>query len=312
MRRALKDLVSSGKGFLHRPVLLAECMEYLEPRDGGIYVDCTAGAGGHSREILRLSSPGGRVVAIDADPQAVELLQASLSEFGSRATVVHANFAQLDRVAEELQLREVDGILFDLGVSSMQLETPERGFSYSVDGPLDMRMDPRTPVTAEQLVNELDYAELARLFREYGEERWAARIARFIVERRARKRITTTAELVDIVKDAIPAAARRSGPHPAKRVFQALRIAVNRELEALEKALPVATLLLKDGGRIVVISFHSLEDRIVKTWFRKCSQLVVLTKKPVTPSAQEVLENPRARSAKLRAAQRVLAPTEVE
>ncbi|MGB9867286.1 MAG: 16S rRNA (cytosine(1402)-N(4))-methyltransferase RsmH [Bacillota bacterium] len=305
-------MASSDGHVEHKPVLLAECMKYLEPQDGGLYLDCTAGAGGHSTEILRLSSPNGRVVAIDADPQAVELLRVKLAEFGPRVTVVHANFAQLGAVARNFQLPMVDGILFDLGVSSVQLESAERGFSYNVDGPLDMRMDPRISVTAQQLVNELDLAELARIFREYGEERWAHRIARFIVERRARKPIISTAELASVVKDAIPASARRSGPHPAKRVFQALRIAVNRELDALKEALPVATSLLKVGGRIVVISFHSLEDRIVKTWFRQCNQLLELTKKPVTPSEREILENPRARSAKLRAAQRVLAPTEVE
>ncbi|HHV79999.1 MAG TPA: 16S rRNA (cytosine(1402)-N(4))-methyltransferase RsmH [Firmicutes bacterium] len=292
--------------------MVEEAMHYLAPRDGGLYFDCTAGAGGHSKEILRRSAPNGKVVCIDTDPCAIEVLRSALGEFGERAVVVQANFTELAQVADRLGISQTDGILFDLGVSSLQLDLRERGFSYSMDAPLDMRMNPQQVLTARTLVNELDEAELARIFCEYGEERWGGRIARFIVERRARKTIETTGELVDVIKAAIPASARRKGPHPAKRVFQALRIAVNGELEALRQVLPVATSILNCGGRIVVISFHSLEDRIVKDWFKNCAELCVLTKKPIRPAADEITANPRCRSAKLRAAERVLAVVEGE
>lgn len=303
---------SRERDLLHTPVMVQEVMDYLAPRDGAVYFDCTAGAGGHSREILERSAPSGRVVCIDTDPVAISALRSALKQFGERVILVRANFADLGQVAADLGINQVDGILFDLGVSSLQLDSPERGFSYSQDAPLDMRMSPEQSLTARMLVNELSEDELTRIFRDYGEERWASRIARFIVERRARERIETTGKLVELVKAAIPAAARRTGPHPAKRVFQALRIAVNDELETLERALPVATSLLTGGGRIVVISFHSLEDRIVKKWFQSCRELKVLSRKPIRPNPEEVATNPRSRSAKLRAAERVLAVAEGE
>lgn len=314
-----------GKGeFHHTPVMLQEALEELNIRSGGVYVDCTLGGGGHAAAILeRLGDGGGLLVGMDRDPAALAAAKHRLAGGPGRVRLVQANFNALGRVVRELELPGVDGILFDLGVSSPQLDEPERGFSYHEDAPLDMRMDPSQPHTAADLVNDLPEAELVRIIREYGEERWAARIARRIGDERRRERIESTGRLAEIIKGAIPAAARRSGPHPARRTFQALRIAVNDELSALHTALVQAVQCANAGGRIVVISYHSLEDRIVKETFRDFARacvcppelpvcvcgrkavLKVITKRPLNTSEDEVRRNPRSRSAKLRAAEKL-------
>ena len=309
---------------LHEPVLVDEVLRFLSPRPGGVYVDGTVGAGGHSNAILAATGGRCRVIGIDRDPEALAAARQALAPWGDAVRLVHANFADLETVLAELAEDLVDGVLLDLGVSSMQLDRPERGFSFHQDAPLDMRMDPTQGPTAADLVNEMDEAELARVLREYGEERWASRIARFIVEERQRRPITTTGQLEAVVKAAIPAAARRRGGHPARRTFQALRIAVNDELRSLARVIEPAARRLRADGRLVIISFHSLEDRIVKQAFRRLSQgctcppgalcecggdtvLEILTRRPVTASEHEVRRNPRARSAKLRAARRIAA-----
>lgn len=309
--------------FVHLPVMLHEVLRGLNPRPGGIYVDCTLGGAGHSEAILKQTGPGGRLVALDQDPAALAAANNRLAPFRGRINLVRANFAKLDEVLNRLGVKEVDGILFDLGVSSYQLDNPARGFSYQHDAPLDMRMDPEQVKTAGVLVNNLPVEELAKIIREYGEERWASRIADFIGEERKRRPIETTGGLVEVIKKAVPAGARREGPHPAKRTFQALRIAVNRELEILRDAVRSAIQFLRPGGRICVITFHSLEDRIIKDLFRQLAspctcprefpvcvcgakkELRIVTAKPVVPSVSELEENPRARSAKLRIAEKV-------
>jgi 16S rRNA (cytosine1402-N4)-methyltransferase len=308
----------------HLPVMADRCIELLRPRPGGTYVDATLGLGGHAERLLQESAPEGRVIGLDRDPAALALARERLAAHGpERLVTVAASFADLAEVAAELGLDAVDGVLYDLGVSSLQLDEAERGFSYRVDAPLDMRMDPSRGVTAAEVLASYPRAELTRVFREYGEERFAPRIARFVDESRRRAPIRTTGELVDVVKAAIPAAARRRGPHPARRVFQALRIEVNGELTALRESLPQAIDLLAPGGRVVVLAYHSLEDRIVKRTFVAAAtgregapsplappvppspRLAVLTRRPETPSAEEVAANPRAESAKLRAAEKL-------
>jgi len=309
--------------FFHQPVMPDEVIDALNLKPGGIYVDCTIGGGGHGREILNLTGPDGMLVGLDRDPRAIEQAGISLAEYGSRAKLFNENFVNLPQVLNIIQCREVDGILYDLGVSSAQLDNPGRGFSYHEDGPLDMRMDPSTPVSAKDLVNNLSARELADIFWRYGEERWAKRIAGFIVAGRERCQIETTGQLAGIIKDAIPARARRSGPHPAKRSFQALRIAVNGELDILANALKGAVPFLKLAGRICVLSFHSLEDRIVKETFKEMSAgckcppglpicmcekgggLKIITRRPLVPSEEEISRNPRSRSAKLRVAEKL-------
>ena len=304
--------------------MLAEVLQALNLKPGGTYVDCTVGGGGHSREILRLTAPDGVLIGLDRDPLAIRRAERELAEFGGRARLIYENFVNLPRVLEGLGISQVDGLLYDLGVSSLQLDDPGRGFSYMADGPLDMRMDPAGPVTAADLVNGLEEKELAEIIFRYGEERWARRIASFIAAERKRRPIESTGRLVEIIKMAVPAGARRTGPHPAKRTFQALRIAVNGELEELAGALKEAVVFLKPEGRICVLSFHSLEDRIVKETFRElagtcrcppgapvcgCRKegvLRVLTRRPVLPSPGEVERNPRARSARLRVAERLV------
>ncbi|WP_418792589.1 16S rRNA (cytosine(1402)-N(4))-methyltransferase RsmH [Phosphitispora sp. TUW77] len=308
--------------FHHVPVMLDEVMTYLDIKQGGTYVDCTLGGGGHTIEIIKKIQPGGLVIGIDQDPNALEAARKRLHSYGKRVVYVHSNYYRLKDVFAQLNLREADGVLFDLGVSSHQLDEGERGFSYMQDAPLDMRMNPEDPVTAEHIVNQKTEDELNGLIREYGEEKWARRIARFIVDYREKSPIHTTGELVEIIKKAVPAGARREGPHPAKRTFQALRIAVNDELNRFRKALYEAVDILRPGGRVCVISFHSLEDRIAKEVFRELSkscicppglpictcnkkqELKVLTGKPVLPTPEELKVNPRARSAKLRAAEK--------
>ncbi len=310
------------RDFLHQPVLLEEVLAWLNPKSGGTYVDCTVGGGGHSAAILESSGPDGRLIGLDQDPHALEAAARRLASYGKRVTLVRENFIHLPRVLAELGIPAVNGILFDLGVSSPQLDVPERGFSYLHEGPLDMRMDPSLHRTAADLINNLGEKELAGIIARYGEERWAKKIASFIVRKRQHQPIKTTSQLVEVIKEAIPAKSRRSGPHPARRTFQALRIAVNRELEILPEALRQAVDLLLPEGRILVITFHSLEDRIVKNVFRQlaspcvcpprfprcvCGQkplLRVLTPRGVLPSEREVNLNPRARSARLRVAEK--------
>ncbi|GAW92152.1 16S rRNA (cytosine(1402)-N(4))-methyltransferase RsmH [Calderihabitans maritimus] len=309
--------------FEHIPVMLEETIELLAIKPEGIYVDCTLGGGGHSRAILDKLGKQGRLIAIDQDMEAIEAFKPYKQGFGDRVSLVHGNFVALKDILQQMGVKKVDGILFDIGVSSHQLDTPERGFSYQLDAPLDMRMDTTRELTAWHIVNNYSEADLARIIYEYGEERWARRIASFIVQARKKKPIDTSGQLVEVIKRAIPAGARKVGPHPAKRTFQALRIAVNNELEVLEKALYHAVEVLKPSGRVCVISFHSLEDRIVKKVFRQLSRactcppeqpicvcksrkiVKVITKKPVTPSQEEVKRNPRSRSAKLRAAEKL-------
>ncbi|MCS7172277.1 MAG: 16S rRNA (cytosine(1402)-N(4))-methyltransferase RsmH [Armatimonadetes bacterium] len=286
----------------HIPVLLREVLTWLDPRPGGLYVDATVGTGGHAEAILERILPGGRLVGLDRDPEALAVARKRLERFGAAVRLVQANFADLQRVLRSLGIEGVGGVLLDLGVSGLQLAAPHRGFSFRLPGPLDMRMDPTAPVTAADLVNRLPERELAELLRRYGEEPFAFRIAREIVRRRP---LSTTQELREAVLRAVPRSAWPRRVDVATRTFQALRIAVNRELEALEQVLPQAVEVLRPGGRLVVISFHSLEDRIVKRALRNTAHLRVLTPKPVRPSPEEVRRNPHARSARLRAAERI-------
>jgi 16S rRNA (cytosine1402-N4)-methyltransferase len=318
------DVKDGNGGFFHRPVLLREVLNFLGVVPGGIYADCTLGGGGHSYEILRISSPGGKLIGLDRDRDAVAAASQKLSQFRGRATLIHSDFVYLPGILDDLDVKQVDGILYDLGVSSYQLDNPERGFTYMQDAPLDMRMDRNSGLTAADLVNSAPEKELVKIIRDYGEERFAGRIASFIARERAREPIATTGRLAEIVKRAIPARYRREGPHPARRTFQAIRIAVNNELGALAGALREAVDRLKPGGRVCVITFHSLEDRIVKQSFREMAQRCTCPKdfpvcacgrKPllkiirpggITPSAEEMEENPRSRSARLRVAERCI------
>jgi 16S rRNA (cytosine1402-N4)-methyltransferase len=304
--------------FHHVPVLINQTIEYLNIKPDGIYVDCTLGGGGHSQAIISKLGSKGVLIGIDQDKTAIEAASKRLGQYEARFEAVHSNYKNITRIVTGLGFKEIDGVIFDLGVSSHQLDTSERGFSYNHDAPLDMRMDQRAQLTAEDLVNSLSEADLADIIWRYGEERWSKRIAQFIVERRKYAPLKTTGQLVDVIKAAIPAGARREGPHPAKRTFQALRIGVNKELDVLETGLQDAVTLLKKGGRIGVITFHSLEDRVVKDIFKnlakgcecppsfpicvceKRSLLRIITKKPLVPTEQELKQNPRARSAKLR------------
>jgi 16S rRNA (cytosine1402-N4)-methyltransferase len=307
--------------FRHQTVLLDEAVESLNIQPDGVYVDATLGGAGHSLKIAASLRATGCLIGIDQDLTSINVAQERLKEVEPRVELFHRNFVDLPKILAELGVAAIDGILFDLGVSSPQLDEEERGFSYKGDAPLDMRMDQSQPFSAAHLVNTLQVEQLAKILWEYGEERWSKRIALFIDNYRREKAIRTTGELTEIIKRAIPAAARRNGPHPARRTFQALRIAVNRELEVLEKALDQAVQRLKPGGRIAVISFHSLEDRIVKTVFAngakgcrcprdfpvcRCggtSRLTLITKKPIVPSREELDRNSRSRSAKLRVAE---------
>lgn len=300
---------------MHIPVLLDETITALLPQPGGVYIDGTVGAGGHAEAILRASAPNGRLVGFDQDQQALAISAGRLAAFGDRVTLYHANFDQLEQVAKQINIPPVDGILLDLGVSSMQLDQPERGFSFREDAPLDMRMNPAQGQSAADLVNHLPQDELANLIYQYGEERLSRRIARAIVQARPVER---TQALAEVIARAIPGQGRKQKIHPATRTFQALRIAVNDELGALERVLPQALRLLKPGGRLAVITFHSLEDRIVKQFFRREAQdcicppeqlictcghqavIHLISKRPITATATEIDVNPRARSAKLR------------
>ncbi len=306
----MNQMTQNSKREYHTPVMLDEVVWLMNSKPGGVYIDCTLGSGGHALGLLEFAGAGARIIGIDRDQDAISTAKQELRHFSDNVTFVHGKFSDLQDIVMSLNVAQVDGILFDLGVSSYQLDEPERGFSYMEDGPLDMRMNRGNGQSARDLVNNLPAEELRDILKIYGEERWAVRIAEFIVRRRDKAPIVTTGELVDIVKAAIPARARRSGPHPARRTFQALRIAVNRELDELRLGLDQAIKILCPGGRLVVISYHSLEDRIVKTMFLRMSGsknqdcLRILTKKPVIPCEEEVISNPRSRSAKLRAAEK--------
>ncbi|MFA8437595.1 16S rRNA (cytosine(1402)-N(4))-methyltransferase RsmH [Pueribacillus sp. YX66] len=309
-------------GKKHETVLANEAVEKLNIHPEGIYVDCTFGRGGHSLKILEKLSPEGHLYAFDQDTEAARFAQEHFSNF-TNFTFIHENFINLTKQLSSRQVNKVNGILFDLGVSSPQLDEVERGFSYQQDAPLDMRMDRRSSLTAYEVVNEWSYEKLVSIFFQYGEERFSKQIARKIEQTRQRKKLETTGELVDIIKDAIPAPARRKGGHPAKRVFQAIRIAVNDELTAFETALKASIELLVISGRVAVITFHSLEDRICKTVFKEASEgpelprglpvvpkfatpaLKIITRKPIEPSEEEIENNRRSRSAKLRVAEKI-------
>ena len=303
--------------FHHISVLLNECIDNLNIRPDGIYVDGTMGGGGHSLEIAKRLTTG-RLICIDQDPNAHEAAGKRLAEYKDRITFVRDNFGNIANILDSLGIEKIDGMLLDIGVSSHQLDEAERGFSYQRDAPLDMRMTPDRPFSEYDVVNGYDEDELDRVIFTYGEERWARRIAQFIVKEREAKPIETTGELVDIIKKAVPKGARKDGPHPAKRTFQAIRIEVNGELEVLQRAIDDVAARLAVGGRLCIITFHSLEDRIVKEAFRKqenpcicppqfpvcvCGKKPlgrVITRKPILPSKEELEENPRSRSAKLR------------
>jgi len=312
--------MSAAYDFSHEPVLLAQCLDQLSIRADGIYVDCTLGGGGHSSAILNRLGPGGRLIAIDKDLAAIEAAGKRLAsvETGGTYTLVHRDFADLDEVLVSLDIDKVDGILADLGVSSPQLDQAERGFGYSNEGPLDMRMNQTAMLTAEMVVNAYPEAELTRILRDYGEERYAGRISRAIVMRREAKPIRTTTELAEIVRGAMPGQGLKEAQHPARRTFQAIRIEVNGELSSVERMLAIAPGLLKPSGRLCVITFHSLEDRLVKEAFRKYESPCVCPRefpvcrcglKPIGRSLirkgsiadeAESRRNPRARSARLR------------
>ena len=290
---------------VHIPVLTREVLDWLSPCPGGVYIDATLGLGGHSSLILEESAPSGRVIGFEWDEQAAGLAGGRLSEFGERFQLVPASYVDLPARCDLLGVHRTDGIIVDLGVSSLQMDSPERGFSFMVDAPLDMRMDNRREITAEHLVNSLHKEELADIFYVYGEERQARRVARFIVEAREKERLSTTRQLADIVSQAIPVKYHPKKIHVATKVFQALRIAVNRELDNLVKLMTDAPDLLVPGARICIISFHSLEDRIVKQALNNNPAYRVLTRKPVRPTALEIKKNPRSRSAKLRVAEKI-------
>jgi len=295
----------------HLPVLLEEVLQILDCRPGRIYADGTVGGGGHSRGILEKISPSGRVIGLDWDEEALERARKNLSPFGGRFELRRANYRDCKSVLESLSIPGVDGVLLDLGVSSEQLESRDRGFSFRWDAPLDMRMSQETMTTAQDLVRKLPAGELETLLREFGEERWARRIARNIVRRRQKAPLRTTRELVEVIERSVPP--QRRGIHPATKTFQALRISVNEELNNLKLFLADAPELLKPGGRLCIISYHSLEDRIVKNRFREWARgeerknppFGLLTPKPVVPSEEEISRNPRARSAKMRAIEKL-------
>ena len=304
--------------YSHVPVLFEECMENLNIKPDGIYVDGTLGGGGHARGIGERLSENGLLIGIDRDQDALDAAGQRLASLKCRKILVRSTYAEIKDVLQREGIDGIDGALLDIGVSSFQLDNTERGFSYMHDAPLDMRMNRDDPLTAGDVVNEYSGRQLTEIIRNYGEERWASRIADFIVAARKEKRIDTTWELVDVIKAAIPASARREGPHPAKRTFQAIRIEVNGELDQLEQAVDEFCDVLRPGGRLCIITFHSLEDRIVKQAFNKrlnpctcppefpvcvcgkVSDAVKVTGKPIIPTEEELENNPRSRSAKLR------------
>jgi 16S rRNA (cytosine1402-N4)-methyltransferase len=302
-----------GQGYKHIPVLVEEVVLSLRPQAQGVYVDATLGEGGHAEALLRASAPSGRLIGIDRDAEVLERARQRLAAFGPRVDIVHGHAADLRNSLDRLQVAQADGVLLDLGVSSYQLETAERGFSFAREGPLDMRMDRTAEQTAATLVNTLEEWELANVIRRYGEEHWARRIARAILRARRHAPLQTTQELAAVITQVIPPSARPPRIHPATRTFQALRIAVNQELSRLEESLSRAIACLRPGGRLCVIAYHSLEDRIVKRTFQAYAtsqantspRVHLLTRKPVICTRAERQVNPRARSAKLRVLERV-------
>ncbi len=296
------------KKILHIPVMHKEVLEYLNLKPGKTVVDATVSTGGHSNHILRCITPGGRLIGIDKDNESLKICQDRLKEFKGAYQLLYGDFRDINKILRKINVTKVDAILFDLGVSSYQLADAQRGFSFQSEGPLDMRMDRTSFISAYDLVNNLNEEEISNLLWAFGQERWHNRIARYLVRERERTPIATTLQLAELVAKAVPYKYRFRRIHPATRTFQALRIVVNRELEALEIAIDKAVELLNKGARICVISFHSLEDRIIKLNFRKFSsvqRLKLLTKKPVVPSLDEVRGNPSSRSAKLRVAERI-------
>lgn len=294
--------------FSHIPVMIEQVLYFLDPQEGGTYVDCTVGTGGHSLAVMEKAAGKIRLIGIDWDEEALKIAAERLKKYREKTILVRANFTDITKVLGKLGIKRVNGFLYDLGLSSLQLSNPARGFSFQEESPLDMRMDTRREITAADLVNKLSSRELESILSELGEERWAKRMAKFIVEQRKQHPLSTTRELVDVLKRAVPARFRRgSRIHFATRAFQALRIAVNQELENLKIGLPEAINLLTSGGRICVISYHSLEDRIVKRIFKEVEgkELILLTPKVVKPSLYEVRENPRSRSARLRVAEKI-------
>jgi 16S rRNA (cytosine1402-N4)-methyltransferase len=309
--------------FNHVSVMLEQAVNYLVWKSDGIFVDGTVGGAGHSIEILRRLDGKGRLIGIDRDINALDAAAIRLSQYKERMDLIHNTFSNIKDVVKSIGCEKIDGVLLDLGVSSPQLDEAERGFSYMQDAALDMRMDSTSGITASVIINNYSEKDLRDIIVEYGEERWASRIASFIVKERENQPILTTAQLVEIIKKAIPASARREGPHPAKRTFQAIRIAVNRELDEIESAIPEIVDILNPGGRVCIITFHSLEDRIVKESFKKMAnpctcpaqfpicicnkkpQLSIITRKPVVADKNELDNNPRARSAKLRVAEKL-------
>ncbi len=309
--------------FKHTSVLLTETIEYLNIRPEGTYVDGTLGGGGHAAEVCRRLSDTGRLIGIDQDEDAIRAASENLKSFGDKVTVIRSNYEHMREALVQVSVDKVDGILLDLGVSSYQLDDPDRGFTYRVeDAPLDMRMDQRQAMTAKDVVNGYSEMELYRIIRDYGEDRFAKNIAKHIVQARQDKPIETTGQLNEVIRAAIPARVRASGGHPSKRTYQAIRIELNRELEVLANSLDDMIDLLHPGGRICIITFHSLEDRIVKSSFKKnenpctcpsdfpvcvcgaVSKGKVITRKPILPGEQEMEENPRSKSAKLRVFER--------
>ncbi|MGR5589606.1 16S rRNA (cytosine(1402)-N(4))-methyltransferase RsmH [Peptoniphilus grossensis] len=308
--------------FSHKSVLLNETIEGLNVREGKIYLDGTLGGAGHSYEILKKLHGTGLLIGIDQDQEALKAAREKLSEF-KNVEYFNLNYIDFEKALDELGIEKIDGVLLDIGVSSYQFDNPERGFSYRFDAPLDMRMDKSLEISAKDIVNTYSEDEITEIIREYGEEKWASRISKFIVQERKNKKIDTTFELVEIIKNAIPAGARRNGPHPAKRTFQALRIEVNKELDVLKNSIDKFVHRLNPGGRIAIITFHSLEDRIVKNSFKylekdcicpptspictcnKKREIKIITRKPITASEEELKENNRSHSAKLRIAEKL-------
>ncbi|MEG0381813.1 MAG: 16S rRNA (cytosine(1402)-N(4))-methyltransferase RsmH [Christensenella sp.] len=306
----------------HVPVLYEKTLELINLENGKLIVDGTLGGAGHAQGILERISPDGKLIGIDKDAAAIERCTKRLEQYKEQITLVHSDFKQIKQVLETLGIKEIDGAVLDLGVSSFQLDEGERGFSYNADAALDMRMDRDSAFSAYDVVNEYSQDDLCRVIRDYGEEKWAARIAQFIVQERKISSIGTTNQLTEVIKKAIPAGARRNGPHPSKRTFQAIRIEVNGELSGLSEAIEDYVSVLASGGRLAIITFHSLEDRIVKQTFRKLfdpcecpkdfpvcvcgktSQVKLITRKPLLPTEAELETNPRARSAKLRVAEK--------
>ncbi len=319
----MENAILEQKARLHIPVMTNQVLENLITRNDGLYVDATLGMGGHTKAIMEATNKQSRVIGLDIDQESIDIACTNLSKYNSGVTFRNSNFSEIDRVLLDLEIAELDGIVADLGMSSYQLDSSERGFSFNKDEKLDMRMDSRLRFTAYDLVNEMSADEIAKVLKIYGEERWAKRIAKHIVQKRAEKPISSSAELANVVYKAVPKKFHPTRIHPATKTFQALRIAVNHELERIEEFISKAIPFLKSGGRLVIISFHSLEDRLVKTQFQhfsspcicppdlpKCgcgkrSELKILTRSPLVPVEAEVLDNPRSRSAKMRVGEKL-------